>query len=507
MADVSPARVGQLSPDGLWRWDGAAWRPVSAPLPAWATARVRTNATWAAVMAAVMVGLAADQALRNGSSGVAAALTFAIAALALVWIGRLEGLQSRILAGLAVLFAGSLALRASPWLLWPDLIAALLLLGAAASLAVRGSVFDLGAADVAARSFHAFMHLVAGVGFVARPVLQMRGRVTAAIPFARGVLIAAPIAILIAGLLASADPVFASFFNLNIDIGRLVLDVLFVLVGSLAAAGLLRLAASEPLDRVGGPTRRLGATEALVVLAVLDAVFAAFALAQVLAATGAAAQTLRSAGVTYSDYARSGFFQLLWVSGITLVLLVLFSRISAFTERKGKLAFLVLAECAIALTLMVDVVAFRRLSLYEEAYGFTMLRLYSHVFAVWLGVVFLLLAADFLGILRRRRWFIGATATTAAVVLLGLNFANPESIVVALNTDHAQIAHKIDSHYLAELSSDATPALLASRDYLEPALRQQVTDAACAGPRTYAPPVPAFNFADAQAAEARRSSC
>src|SRR5205814_5010546 len=134
----------------------------------------------------------------------------------------------------------------------------------------------------------------------------------------------------------------------------------------------------------------------------------------------AAADTLRSAGLTYADYARSGFFQLLWVSGITLALLVLFSRIGNFAERNARLAFTVLACCAIALTLMIDVVAFRRLSLYEEAYGFTMLRLYSHVFAVWVAVVFLLLAVDFLGVWSRRRWFVGAMLTTATAVLLGL---------------------------------------------------------------------------------------
>jgi Domain of unknown function (DUF4153) len=458
-------------------------------------------------VAAIVVGLVADQALRSGQPGLAASVTFAAGAVALVWFGRLERLESRLLAGGAVLFAASFSLRASPWLLWPDLVAALGLLGAAASLATRGSLFDLAVADVAARSFQAFLQLVAGAAFVVRPVLRVRGRVSAAFPVLRGVLIAAPVAVLIAGLLASADPVFASFFNLNIDVGQLLLDVLFVLIGSLVAAGLLRLAASEPFDRVDGPTWRLGATEALVVLAVLDAVFAAFALAQVLAATGAAAETLRTAGVTYSDYARSGFFQLLWVGGITLALLIFFSRISSFKEHGSRLAFLVLAECAIALTLMVDVVAFRRLSLYEEAYGFTMLRLYSQVFAVWLGVVFLLLAADFFGVWRRRRWFIGATATTAAAVLLVLNVANPEAFVVAFNTDHARVTQKVDSQYLAELSSDATPALLASLASLEAPLRQQVTDAACSGPKTYAPTPAAYNWSEAQAAEVRARSC
>jgi hypothetical protein len=301
--------------------------------------------------------------------------------------------------------------------------------------------------------------------------------------------------------------VFASFFNLNIDVGQLLLDVVFIAFGALCAAGLLRLAASEPIDRVDGPSWRLGATEALVVLVVLDAVFSAFAVAQVLAASGAAVDTLRSAGVTYADYARSGFFQLLWVSGITLALLVLFSRVSTFADRHGRLAFLLLAECAIALTLMIDVVAFRRLSLYEDAYGFTMLRLYSHIFAGWLAVVFLLLAADFMSVWRRRRWFVGATVTTAIILLLGLNFANPEAVVVALNTSHAQTAHKIDGQYLSELSSDATPALMASRSELEPSLSQQLSGAACAGPRSYAPPWAAFNFARAQAAAARRSDC
>ena len=506
MADVTPAHVGQLSDDGRWRWDGAAWQPVI-PSPSWARTTLRSRATWATVVAALLVRLLADQWLRTGAFGLAGSATFIVAAVAMVWLADLKRLESRFLVAGAVLFAAAFALRASPWLLWPDLVAALLLLGAAASLAARGSMFDLGSAEVIALSVHGLIHALGGAGFAARPFFSIRGRAASALPIARGVLIAAPIAAVLAALLASADPVFASFFNLNIDVGQLVLDVIYVVIGSLAAAGLLRLAASMPIDRVDGPSWRLGATEALVVLVILDAVFAAFALAQVLAATGAAADTLRSAGVTYSDYARSGFFQLLWVSVITLAVLILFSRITAFKERNSKLAFLVLAEVAIALTMMISVVAFRRLSLYEEAYGFTMLRLYSHVFAVWLGVVFLLLAADFLGVWRSRRWFAGATATSACVLLLGLNVANPEAIVVAFNTDHAKAAHKIDSEYLAELSSDATPALLASLASLEPALRQQVTATACAGPRVYSPPISAYNWADAAAAEARRSDC
>ena len=477
------------------------------PTPSWANTRVRSSAGWAALAATLLIGLIADEALRTGAFGLGASILFGVAAVALVVASQDRRLEARLLVAAAVVFAVWFTIRASPWLLWPDLLVALGLLGLAGSLAVRGSIYDLGMAELVARAMNAAIHMTAGLPFVARPAFHARGRIRAVAPVLRGVLIAVPIAALLAGLLASADPVFASFFNLNLDVGQLLLDVFFIALGSLVAAGLLRLAAAEPMDRVDGPSWRLGATEALVVLALLDGVFAAFAVAQVLSATGAAADTLRSAGVTYSDYARSGFFQLLWVSGITLVLLVVFSRISRFADHKSRLAFMVLAECAIALTLMIDVVAFRRLSLYEDAYGFTMLRLYSHVFAAWTAVVFVLLAADFLGLWQRRRWFVGATITTALVVLLGLNFINPEALVVSLNTNHAQTAHKIDSDYLSQLSSDATPALLASRPSIDTSLQRQIEQVACAGTRTYSPPLAAFNWSDASAAAARRSGC
>ncbi|TMB44427.1 MAG: DUF4173 domain-containing protein, partial [Chloroflexi bacterium] len=94
-----------------------------------------------------------------------------------------------------------------------------------------------------------------------------------------------------------------------------------------------------------------------------------------------------------------------------------------------------------------------------------------------------------------------------AVLLLALNFVNPEAIVVGLNTSHAQSAHKIDAAYMSELSSDATPALLASRGQLDPSLRQNVDRVACVGKRSYALSLAAFNWSEAQAAAARRASC
>jgi hypothetical protein len=504
------AYVGQVSADGRWRWDGASWQPVASGAmqgPSWLNLNLKATPTWLTLAGSLIVGLIADQALRTGTSGLAASLAVAVSAVFLVFTGRLVTLEARLLAAAAVIFGAWLSARSSSWLLWPDLAMAFALLGLAASLASRGSLLDAGIAEAAARAIHALIHGAAGVAFIARPITRTRERLALLGPLARGLLIAAPIASLLAVMLASADPVFASFFNLNVDLNQLTLDAIFVVAGSLTLAGLLRLAAAEPVSRVNGPLWRLGSIEGLVVLAVLDAIFAAFAAAQAIAAAGAARDTLRTAGLTYADYARSGFFQLLWVAGIAAIVLILFSRITGLTQATTKRAFLVLGQIGIALTLLIVFVAFRRLSLYEEAYGFTMLRLYSQIFAVWIAVVFLLLAADMAGVFRQRRWFVGATSISAMAVLVTLNLVNPEALVVALNVDHARSAHKIDAQYLTELSSDATPALLASRSQLDPALAGDVSRVACAGPKTYSVNPSAFNLSAAAAASARRQGC
>ena len=507
------AHVDQLSADGKWRWDGLSWQPASAgavyqSLPRWLNLALRTNATWLSLAGAVVVGLTADQALRAGTFGLAASVAITLTGLALVFAAALVTSESRWLVAAAVVFGAWLTVRSSPWLLWPDVVMCCALLGFAASVAVRGSLLDIGVAEAAARGIQMVAHGAAGAAFVLKPAVSARRRAPAAIaPMARGLLIAVPIGAVLAGLLAAADPVFASFFNLNFDFGQLTLDAIYVVVGALAAAGLLRLASAQPLSRVDGPVWRLGSIEGLVVLAVLDAIFTGFAVAQVLAAAGAAGDTLRAAGISYADYARSGFFQLLWVAGITAVVLIVFSRITGLNQRRTRRAFLVLGEIGVALTLLIVFVAFQRLSLYESAYGFTMLRLYSQIFAVWIAVVFALLAADMAGLFPRRRWFVGATSISAMAVLLALNLANPEAVVVALNVNLARSMHKIDAQYLAELSSDATPALLDQRVQVDAALGREISRVACAGPRSYSVSPAAFNWSVAEAASARRRGC
>src|SRR5260370_4634065 len=168
------SHVGEVAFVGLWRWAGSGWRPVvSGDLARWLNRDLKAKATWFTLVAAAGVGLVADQALRVGTFGLAASLALALIALALVCAGRISSFESRVLVGASVLFSLWMTVRASPWLLWPDVAMSFALIGLAASVTSRGSLLDLGIAEAAARSAHALVPFAFRAGFVAPPPVSV----------------------------------------------------------------------------------------------------------------------------------------------------------------------------------------------------------------------------------------------------------------------------------------------------------------------------------------------
>ena len=89
------------------------------------------------------------------------------------------------------------------------------------------------------------------------------------------------------------------------------------------------------------------------------------------------------------------------MAALTLAVLLGLRALADLDDQRARWRFLVLATTAVALTLVIVGVALSRLSLYEHAFGLTMLRLYSQVFALWIGTVFVMLAVDLIVSLRR----------------------------------------------------------------------------------------------------------
>ena len=474
--------------------------------------RIARPATWPVLVVTVVVGVCTDLAFRASNVGLAATLLLVATCAGLVVSRRVVSRHGLVALGLAAALAVFLSVRHSAWLLVPDVLVALGLVLLACGMATEGSLFDLSFARAQALGARVLLHLPAGAWFVATP-LRAAGaaivgeRRAAAAAAARGVLLAIPVVLLLGWLLAQADAVFASFFQVRSDPLEWVGHALLFAVGALAAAGAARAASGVPMGTLPRAGWRVGGIETLVVLVALDLVFATFTVAQVVAATSAGAAAIRSQGLTYAEYAHSGFFQLLWVAGLTLVLLLVLRSFVNLGDAVARRAFLVAAELSIVFTLLIVAVAFQRLSLYVSVYGLSMLRLYCLVFAGWIVLVYVALGVSLLRAGDRRQWFPGAMALAGIAGLLALNVASPEALVARYNLATTQQTQRFDPDYLVTLSADAIPALAEALPGMPPDARATVHERVCGGAPFTAPGWAALNWSDAAADAARRRVC
>ena len=475
-----------------------------APLE-WPDLAIERPADGGTLAAAGAAAVLTDLAVRSGVAGVAGALLPAVAAVALVATGRLPNRRAWPLAVAAPVFGAALAARTSPWLVPLDVLAAGGLLVLASSLAREGDPLDLNVPDLIERAGYVMAHGLFAPAFLAGALRVGGGRARSLAAVARGLLLAVPVVAVLAALLASADPVFASLLDLP-DVDNLVVHGLLLVTGAWAMATLARLASARPSRRRELGWRPLGRVEATTVLAGLVALYAVFAASQAWALVGGARTVLRTAGLTYAEYARSGFFQLIAAAALTLIVL-LAVRAGTDVRGAGNRRLMVLAEVAIALTLVIVVVAVRRLQLYEQAFGLTMLRLYSTLFAVWVGAVFVLLGLSFAGAGGRRAWLVPVSVSAGLVILLVLGAVNPEALVVRRNVERYERTGRLDASYLSDLSDDAVPALAGSLPRLDPTARSRVLATLCAGPRRATGGLWTFNASADAAIEARKRVC
>jgi hypothetical protein len=406
-----------------------------------------------ALGAAIAVGLAFDIAVRAAIVGVGGALAIAVACAGLAASGRLRNPQSIVLVAAAPLFGIWFVLRASDWLLPLDALAACGLVLLACSLAPGGSLWDVSVPSVVARGTQAMTQAVLAPAFLLSGGSKDRSRTAGLV---RGLVIAIPVLLVFGVLFASADAVFASF--VDFDISEIVQHAVAITFAIVAMAGLLRLSSVEHVDvpDVRGP--KLGPQEWTVVLVLLNAMLGTFAAARIIALSEGGRHVIESAGLTYAEYARTGFFQLLAAAVLAVGVIGVLRATAEVREGAEHTRFTVLSLGVIVLTLALVVSAFHRLFLYEQAFGLTMLRLYAQAAIVWVGLVLVFLGLWIAGVGARRTWVWSAAGATALVMLFAMNVLDPERFVVRHNVAH-QRTTSFDPSYLSELGADAVPEL------------------------------------------------
>jgi hypothetical protein len=349
------------------------------------------------------------------------------------------------------------AVRAADWLLALCLPAAVVTgsLAAAGGRTVRG-VF-LGVMSVPIAAFRALPWGLRSAG-------TAKGRANAnSLRTAAAAVIGLVLLLVFGALLAGADAAFAKLIDRvlpTVDAGsvaRWIFSFLLVGLGTLAAC---YLALAPPtFDGEGSRRRGVRRVEWALPVGALVLLFAAFVAVQATVLFGGRDYVLRTAGLTAAEYARAGFWQLLAVTVLTLVVLGFAAHLAARETATDRAWLRGLLGGLSALTLVIVASALSRMWAYEQAYGFTRLRLLVGVCEIWLGVVFLLVMAAGIRLRQRATWLPSAVLGTAVLALLGIAVLNPDRYIAEQNAVRFADTGYIDLYYLEDLSADAVPAL------------------------------------------------
>ena len=275
-----------------------------------------------------------------------------------------------------------------------------------------------------------------------------------------GLLLGATLICLILPLLISADAVFDQLLGEAFDFAvrilgnlmiptKLIRILLMFLWGVMFFYGVYSAVKNRKDPSEEKDLRTQEPVLAIPVLAVIGVVYLLFCMVQIsYLFTGGFALPEE---YSYAGFARQGFFQLLFVSGLNLLLVLVI--LGFFRENKIlKIMLTVLSAC----TYIMMISSACRMLLYIQAYQLTRLRVLV-LFAL------LVLAVLFAGVIRNiyRESFplFRYSVAVVTVIYLMLSFSRMDAWIASYNIAHDQTS------YLYELSTDASgPMLKAAKE-------------------------------------------
>ena len=426
--------------------------------------------------AALVLGILGDALLRSFPWGVNITLWLGALAATIIVLGRSRRetfagggywlLAPIALSSLAFLWHGSRALGA---------LNVLALLTALSLLMLRAQG---GYLRVSSLMEYAMGGLIAGLNaaFGMFPLLfgnpewkkSLNGESRRAAAVLRGVAFSLLPLLIFGALFMGADAVFQNLVHriLHVDFTHLVV-VLFIAFGvggylrGLLFGKELSLAMEKRL-----PSLSLGAIEMSIVLGLLDLLFLAFVIVQIRYFFGGSALVQATTGLTYAEYARRGFFELVTIAALVLPFLLLIHWLLPRDNPRVQGWFRWLAGAQVVLLFVIMASAFQRLRLYVAEYGLSEQRFYPAAFMGWLAVVLVWFG---LTVLRGHRERFAYGAMVAGFLLIAvLHCLVPDALIARTNLARAQAGRKFDARYAASLSADAVPELVAGMPLLNP---------------------------------------
>lgn len=278
-----------------------------------------------------------------------------------------------------------------------------------------------------------------------------------------GILIAAPLLVVFAALFASADQVFANVLQnlFAFDAVSILQHTFFILFWGALTTGLLRWSLlGRPVAAPRIDFMPSSVTPFTVALGLLNALFLLFVVVQLRYFFGGAALVEQTGGLTYAEYARNGFFQLVTASGLVLPVLLGVDFLARGGATPQIRTIRQLSGILLVLLTVVMASALERMRLYVSAFGLSTQRLYATAFMIFLIGVFAWFAWTVLRGQRQR--FVFGAFMQGLAVLAGLHLLNPDALIVKTNLNRPAAERPFDAKYALTLGGDAVPPLLAA---------------------------------------------
>ncbi len=364
-----------------------------------------------------------------------------------------------LLFALAMFFAVAVAIRSNALLTVLNVFGTLLLLLLITEVSIRGSIKDFSPIDYLKVFALPIAYLISAVDTVMSVRLPFATPMhTESKQILRGVLITTPVIVLFTVLFAGADPVFhallSKIFTLDFPHPEHLYIILIAFAFMCGAFAYSFKSESAVRSAASSPVRPLGHIEISILLGSVNALFIIFIGLQATYFFGGIVNIANDT-FTYAEYARRGFFELIAISAITLIIILVVEKLIQRSAEHHSQHFRYLSTALAAQVMVLMIFAFNRLSLYESVFGFTTLRLYSHAFIVLLAAVYMFLMYK-IHVDTRESTFALGVFSMIVLFVAGMNVLNPDAFIAQKNLERFISTGKIDFEYISRLSFDAS---------------------------------------------------
>ncbi len=289
----------------------------------------------------------------------------------------------------------------------------------------------------------------------------------------KSIIISLPIIIVVLILLSSADSIFGNLFiginnwvenmlsakEITLFISRVLVAVVVFLYISGYIVNLIKdntfynqIDETKSVKKIEIENLTIN-----MIVTILNIIYAVFCFIQI---TNLFMRIGNQVNFNYAEYARQGFFQLMFVSFINFGIIIITSVNKKTKSQKYEQYQKVMNIFLIIFTVIIIISAFFRMNLYEQKYGYTYLRLFVY-YILTTEIIYMIPLTVY--ILRKKIDLIKSGILIVTIMYLIINFSNIDYTIAKKNIDRYfenQEENEIDFYYLSEYTgTDAIPQI------------------------------------------------